>query len=137
MDNSWKVVWNELRQAVSEMPPCDKHADYPCVKTLSSRVPNHIVSVDNYGITVRSHESKTNSDDLIPEEHFRTWWEHLVRVGSATVDTKSANCPATDRSSITAAILARCLPSRVSYNPASRRSVIYLRSANAELPRKD
>ncbi len=111
MGDDWVTVWVELRDGLTRRPRCSDHPEYPFVETLGRPVVNDIVSAEESGITVRSHG--TGKDDFIGAERFRKWWDHLLRVGSASLRTTDPNNPDPWRSSVVGAILAAALPSRL------------------------
>jgi len=108
---NWLAVWQELRDNVAKQPPCPQHPEYPHVSTLSQRVINDIVEVGENGILVRSHRS--NNEDFIEARRFKTWWNHLVTYGSASLDPGGSNNPHPWRSRIVGAIMAICLPDKI------------------------
>jgi hypothetical protein len=107
----WDEIWSELRIALSEQPRCDTHPDLPCVRTLVQHEVNDILRVDSDGVQVRSH--RTGNVDVIPAAALKAWWNHLQEHGTAALSTKDPNCPRTNRSVLTGAILARCLPDTI------------------------
>jgi len=123
--SDWKTVWQELRTNLSRQPKCPIHPEYPHVKTLSTMaVINDMVEIEEKGISVRSH--RTNHIDFIDIRRFRTWWDHLVAIGSASLDTSNPNNPDPYRSRIVGAILAACLPDKIKAVSSNRIEMITL-----------
>jgi hypothetical protein len=111
MDESWEVVWKELREALTKQPRCTEHPKYPSVRTLGQQVINDIIDVDASEVVVRSH--KTMKEDHIEAERFRIWWEHLQHHGTASLVPDDKNNPHPWRSRVVGAFWVRCLPMRV------------------------
>jgi hypothetical protein len=110
--SDWPSMWQELKQKLAAQPRCPEHPEYPCVFTLAQRSANDIVSIEADRIVVRSHRSMNK--DTIEESLFRKWWEHMLDEDSASLVPGAFSNPPTKRSRIIGAILATCLPTRVS-----------------------
>ena len=110
-DDGWKQVWGELCDELNRQPRCPEHPQFPCVRTLSRKVVNDILHLDQDAIRVRSHD--TGREDVLPASSFRAWWSHLQQHGSAALDPNDPNCPRSDRAVLVGAILVGCLPGRV------------------------
>jgi hypothetical protein len=108
---TWDQIWAELCTALEQQPRCKDHPDLPCVRTLVRQQVNDILRVDSSGVRVRSHG--TGNEDVISAAALKAWWIHLEEHGTAALSTKDPNCPRTDRAVLTGAILARCLPDRI------------------------
>ena len=107
----WPIVWQELRDNLARQPACPQHPEYGHVKTLSRGVINDVLEVCSDGIRVRSH--RTGREDFIEVSHFRSWWEHMVANGSASLYPGSGNTPPSRRARTVSAIIATCLPNRI------------------------
>ena len=119
MDDEWGQVWQQLRDALTQQPSCDEHPEYPCVLTLQEYVPNDIIDVNTDRIVVRSHEWRTREHRFLTANLFRRLWDHLQRVGSASLRPGDPNNPHRESSSVVGAIWARCLPEIIFWDPPS------------------
>jgi hypothetical protein len=107
----WEPIWEELRGALAAQPPCPQHPEYPHVRTVVQGVINDLLSIDERGILVRSH--RTDREDYIEASRFRTWWDHLVAHGSASLHPGEPNNPHRWRSRVVGAMLLAGLPNRL------------------------
>jgi len=101
-EQDWPMVWQELRENLAQQP---------YVRTLSQRVINEIVRVNEDAITVRSEKSL--NERTVEMRTFKVWWDHLVANGSASLSPGDPNNPDPWHSRIVGAIIAECLPERV------------------------
>lgn len=101
-EQDWPKIWQELG---------DNLAQQSYVRTLSQRVINEIVRVNEDAITVRSE--KTFNRRTIKARAFKVWWNHLVANGSASLSPGDPNNPDASDSRVVGAIMAACLPDRV------------------------
>jgi hypothetical protein len=108
---TWADLWQELRQNLHAQPRCQVHPKYPCVSTLAQGVVNDIIEIGDQGITVRSH--RTLRKRLIRATQLKAWWDHLLVVGSASLTSRSPNCPRTGHARVVGALLAAGLPNRI------------------------
>ena len=83
MDDLWDKVWRELRDGMRNQSACIEHPSYPAVRTLVKRIVNDIIEVSEDRTVVCSHQ--TERVDAIEADRFRTWWDHLVRHGHASL----------------------------------------------------
>jgi hypothetical protein len=109
----WESIWLELRAQLEAQPRCEKHPEYPHVRTMIQKVVNDIKRVGHDGVVVRSH--RTKEDDFIEADRFKLWWEHPQRIGSASLKPGDGNKPQPWRSKIVGAICVRCLPVRLTW----------------------
>ena len=123
-DIDWLQVWKELTDNLSRQPRCPAHPQYPCIATLAQKSINDILVVHLRGIKVRSHRS--GKEDFVDIDVFKTWWDHLLEFGSASVNTNDPNTPKTKRSSLIAAIFATCLPDLIEVREEPRLTIEYV-----------
>lgn len=109
--HSWPVIWAKFQENLRNEPKCIRHPNYPHVKSMAQGVVNDILLIETTSITIRSH--RTNNVDIIPEDRFRTWWDHLEGHGSASLIPGDKNNPHPWRSRIVGAILASALPEKI------------------------
>lgn len=109
--HSWPVIWAKFQDNLRNEPKCRRHPDYPHVKSMVQGVINDILQIETNSITIRSH--RTNNVDLIPEDRFKTWWDHLQVHGSASLIPGDKNNPHPWRSRIVGAILASALANEI------------------------
>ncbi|MEK6633758.1 MAG: helix-turn-helix transcriptional regulator [Nitrospirota bacterium] len=111
VQTGWPTIWSKIRENLRNEPRCPRHSNCPHVKSMVQGVINDILSIETTEIVVRSH--RTNNVDTIPEERFKTWWEHLKMHGSASLTPGGKNNPHPWRSRIVGAILASALPEEI------------------------
>lgn len=112
MNSNWSEVWADLTANLRSQPRCPQHQECVHVRTLSKRVINDVLEIGHDGIMVRSHE--TNRADFIAAAQFERWWKYLVLHKRASLNPDRRNNPDPDRSRLVGAIIATCLPNRVS-----------------------
>lgn len=105
---NWAEIWPQICQNLINLPKCPRHPEHPHVQSMVQGVINDILAVDHTGINLRSH--RTNNVDPIPAMRFKTWWEHLINHGSASLVPGGENNPHPWRSRIVGAIIAAALP---------------------------
>lgn len=118
MTVTWDQIWEELQDGLKHQPPCPINPEYGRILTLRQKTVNDILEVGDKEVCVRSHHPKGNDKDKdncrrIVREDFRKWWEHLCREGTASFT--GGDRPTAGNSSVVAAILVRCLPTRVAH----------------------
>lgn len=109
--SKWLEIWRTLRENLKNQPTCPLHPNWPYVETLSQRVPNDLLAVEESGIRVRSH--RTSNEDFIEENRFKVWWFHLLKNGSASLYPGASNNPHPWRSRLVGAIIATGLPQQI------------------------
>ena len=109
--STWFTVWTKFLSNLANERKCPQHPKFPHVRSMVQGVINDVLEIGNAGIRVRSH--RTNNADFIPQERFRTWWEHLVQHGSASLVPGGVNNPHPWRSRIVGAIMATALPEEI------------------------
>ncbi len=130
MEDSFEMVWAELRAALSRQPRCPEHPEYPCVRTLKGQVANDVLNISAGKIDLHSHRKGSQEKRTIEMSCFRTWWEYLVKNGTASLDPDDRiNTPHRRNPKIVGAIWAHCLPERIEY--ISEQDSIRLRARDA------
>ncbi len=109
--HSCPVIWAKFQENLRNEPKCIRHPNYANVKSIAQGVVNDILLIETTFITIRSH--RTNNVDIMPEDRFRTWWDHLEGHGSASLIPGDKNNPHPWRSRIVGAILASALPEKI------------------------
>jgi len=107
----FEELCQRLQDELRNLPRCEEHPDYPCVRTLVQGIVNDIISIGPEGVQVRSHDNGVI--DPITANTFRRWYDHLCANGSASLVPGDPNNPDADRSRIVGAILAACFPDRI------------------------
>jgi hypothetical protein len=98
-DSGWPKVWEELRANAARQQR---------VQTVTRKVANEIIMVEERGIIVRSRQ--TRRERFVPAAQFEILWHHLTAKGLVFL----SEIPKIEHGSVVLAILVSCLPDRVS-----------------------